>query len=202
MPAKKDTEEKIFEAAQKVFHQNGYAGARMQQIADEAGINKSMLHYYYRSKDQLFQAVFQEGVKRFIPVIFEVLNSDLALVPKVEKLVETYHRIFKKNPYLPQFVIHEMNQHPDRFRSFMQSQDVVEVPKVFIGQIQEEIRAGTMRPIKPKEFIVNIISLCVFPFITRSMIEIVFGMDAETFEEFIDQRKKQLSTFIFKAVKK
>lgn len=201
MTQSKETEEQIFEAARRVFQQKGYSGARMQNIADEAGINKSMLHYYYRSKDKLFQAVFQEAVKGFIPVIFEILNADLALVPKVEKLIDAYHGIFKENPHLPRFVLHEMNQHPERFKKFMESQGV-EVPRVFIRQIEEEIKSGTMRPVKPQEFIINIIALCIFPYIGRRMIEVIFRMQDETFEVFIEQRKKGLSKFIFNAVKK
>lgn len=201
MPNDQDSEEQILEAARGEFQENGYSGARMQSIADRAGINKSMLHYYYRSKDKLFQQVFQEAVKEFIPVVFKVLNSNLELVSKVEKLIDTYHRIFSENPYLPQFVLHEMNQHPDRFKKFMESQNI-EVPRVFVRQIEEEIRSGSMRPVEPREFIINTIALCVFPYIARNMIEVIFGLEEAAFKQFIEQRKKGLSTYIFNAVKK
>lgn len=201
MPKSKETEEQIFEAARTIFQRSGYAGARMQEIADEAGINKSMLHYYFRSKDKLFLAVFRESAGRFLPVISKVLNSDLALVPKVEKLIETYHNIFRENPYLPRFVIHEMSQNPERFKAFL-SEHGPKPPTVFIRQVREEVRAGTMRPIKPEEFIINTISLCVFPFIARHMIEVVFGMDDQEYQRFIEVRKNELSKFIFNAVTK
>lgn len=201
MPKSQDSEQQILDAARQEFRENGYSGARMQSIADRAGINKSMLHYYYRSKDKLFQQVFREAVKELFPVLFEVLNADLGLVPKVEKLIETYHDIFRENPSLPQFVLHEMNQHPVRFRSFIESQGI-EIPRVFVRQIEEEIRAGTMRPIKPQEFVINIIALCVFPYIARNMIEVIFEMEGDTFEHFIEQRKRGLSKYIFNAVKK
>lgn len=199
MTNSKETEEQILEAARRKFHQNGYAGARMQAIADEAGINKSMLHYYFRSKDKLFHQIFQESVKRFFPIIFEVLNSDLELRPKVEKLIETYHHILRENPDLPQFVLYEMNQHPDRFKQFLESLGV-EISPVFIKQIQEEVQAGSIRPIKPPVFIVNTIGLCLFPYIARNMIEVLFGMDEKQFEQFVEQRKKELSTFIFEGI--
>ena len=201
MSEQKETEHMILEAARREFQQNGYAGARMQAIADAAGINKSMLHYYYRSKDKLFQQVFREAVGRFFPVIFRVLSSDLSLEPKVKKLIDTYHEVFRENPYLPQFVLHEMNQHPGRFKSFMESQGV-KIPGVFLKQIEEEVRAGRIRPVKPHEFIINTIALCVFPFIARNMIEAVFGMEEKAYMEFIAQRKKDLAVFIFNGVKK
>ena len=195
------TEEQILEAAKKVFHKQGFSGARMQEIADEAGINKSMLHYYFRSKDKLFQKVFQDSVRQFFPVIFNVLDSDLALVSKVEKLVETYYDIFREHPHLPRFVIHEMNQHPSRFKEFMDGAGI-EIPAKFIEQIRAEIEAGKMKPIQPKAFIINTIALCVFPVIAQPMIETVFQMDDEQYRQFLEKRKKELPTFILNAVKK
>ena len=194
------TEEQILEAAKQVFQERGFSGARMQQIADEAEINKSMLHYYFRSKDKLFQKVFQESIREFFPKIFKVLNSELPFVPKVEKLVETYYDMFKKHPHLPRFVIHEMNQHPDRFKEFIGSIGI-EIPERFIKQIQAEIESGAIIEIDPREFIINTIGLCVFPLIARPMIETVFEIEDEQFRQFLEQRKKELPKFILNAVK-
>lgn len=195
------TEEQILEAAKQVFQKRGFAGARMQEIADKAGINKSMLHYYFRSKDNLFQTVFQESIRQFFPKIFEVLNSDLALNPKINKLVETYYQMFKEQPHLPRFIIHEMNQHPDRFKQFVNSIGI-EIPEQFIKQIRSEIEAGTMKEIDPREFIINTIGMCVFPLIARPMIETVFGMNDEQYQQFLEHRKKELPKFILNTVKK
>jgi len=196
-----ETEEKILEAAKRVFQEQGFSGARMQEIADEAEINKSMLHYYFRSKDKLFQKVFQESIREFFPVIFEVLNSDLAFVPKIEKLVETYYEMFEKRPHLPRFVIHEMNQHPQRFKEFVGTVGL-EIPERFVKQIKAEIESDMMVRIAPHEFIINTIGLCVFPLIARPMIETVFDMDDEQYQQFLKSRKKALPKFILNAVKK
>lgn len=201
MSEAEETEQQIFEAAKKIFHREGYEGARMQAIADEAGINKAMLHYYYRSKDQLFQAVFQDAVKRFFPVIQEVLGGDKALVPKVKELVDTYYGIFRDNPHLPTFVIYEMNQHPERFKQFMKGQ-MGGVPEPFLRQVEAEVRAGGIKPVKPHEFLINIIALCVFPFIARSMVEAVFGMDAQDYERFMEERRKSLPGYIINSISK
>ena len=193
------TEEQILEAAKMIFQERGFAGARMQEIADEAGINKSMLHYYFRSKDKLFQKVFQDSIRQFFPEILKVLNADLAFNPKIEKLVETYYEMFKKHPHLPRFVIHEMNQHPDRFRDFVKNMGI-EIPETFVNQIQSEIDSGTMQKIDPREFIINTIGLCVFPLIARPMIETIFEMNDEQYQQFLEQRKKELPKFILNAV--
>ncbi len=195
------TEKQILKAAKEIFQEQGFSGARMQEIADRADINKSMLHYYFRSKDKLFQKVFQSSILEFFPEIFTVLNADLALTPKVEKLVETYYDMFQRHPHLPRFIIHEMNQHPDRFKEFIESVDIG-IPATFIKQIQEEIEAGQMRKIDPQEFIINTIGLCVFPVIARPMVETVFGMDDEQYQQFLQKRKKELPKFILNAVAK
>ena len=195
------TEEQILEAAKQIFQEQGFAGARMQEIADEADINKSMLHYYFRSKDKLFQKVFQDSIRQFFPEILKVLNADLALVPKIEKLVETYYDMFKKHPHLPRFVIHEMNQHPERFKEFVKNTGI-EIPELFVKQIRAEMESSTMRKIDPREFIINTIGLCVFPLIARPMIETVFEMNDDQYQHFLEQRKKELPKFIINAVKK
>lgn len=195
------TEEQILEAAKQIFQERGFAGARMQEIADEAGINKSMLHYYFRSKDKLFQKVFQDSIRQFFPEILKVLNADLALIPKIEKLVETYYEMFKTHPHLPRFVIHEMNQHPERFKEFVKNMGF-EIPETFVNQIRSEIESGTMQKINPREFIINTIGLCVFPLIARPMIETIFEMNDEQFQKFLEKRKKELPKFILNAVKK
>ncbi|MDX1672709.1 MAG: TetR/AcrR family transcriptional regulator [Balneolaceae bacterium] len=201
MKREKETEEKIFDAAKKVFQRSGYAGARMQDIADEADINKSMLHYYFRSKDKLFQAVLQERMRKFFPKIQQALGSDKPLDRKIEELVDTYYGIFKENPYLPSFVILEMNQHPARFREMVRS-NMIEIPDRFLDQIRNEVEKGNIRPVDPRDFLINTIALCVFPFMARPMIQQLFGMEEGQFLSFISNRKEELPAFILNTVRK
>lgn len=200
MSEEAETEEQILNAAKTVFQQQGFAGARMQAIADEAGINKSMLHYYFRSKDKLFQKVFQESLREFFPKIFEVLNGDLELDTKIEKLVDTYYTMFRDQPHLPRFVIHEMNQHPQRFQKFMK-QSGMKIPERFIEQIEREVTSGNIKKIDPRQFIINTIGLCVFPLIAKPMIETVFNMDKNQYKDFLESRTKDLPAFILNAIK-
>ena len=196
----KDTEQQILEAARKIFQKQGFAGARMQEIADAAGINKSMLHYYFRSKDKLFQKIFQEGVSRFFPLIMRVLNADKTLEEKITVLVQEYLDFLRVNRQLPHFVIHEMNQHPKRFREFMEEKDM-EIPSSFVEQVLEAVHKGRIQPVTPAQLLVNIISLCVFPFLAQNMVMAVMQMDEEQFDEFIEHRHKELPTFILNAIR-
>jgi AcrR family transcriptional regulator len=199
MPLEKQTEEQIFLAAQKVFQEKGFAGARMQEIADEADINKSMLHYYYRSKEKLFLEVFRSGVKKFFPQLVAILSSEEEMESKVTQVVELYYIMFKKNPYLPSFMIHEMNQHPKRFKQFISSLEI-KIPSRFFDQIKAEIESGRIMPIKPTHFLINIVSLCLMPILARTMVQTLFSMDDSAFEKFLEERKQLIPTLIFNGV--
>lgn len=194
-----ETEEQIFEAACRVFRQKGYAGARMQEIADEADINKSMLHYYYRSKDKLFQEVFRREMSRFFPVIFGVLGSDYSLDEKIRQLIDAYYSFLHDNPHMVQFILYEMNQNPDQFKSFISEQGI-HPPQIFFRQIEEEIEEGNMDPIDPRQLFISIIGLILFPFVARTMIESVLRLDEAGFVNFLLERKEFLSDFILHAI--
>jgi AcrR family transcriptional regulator len=195
-----ETEEQIFEAACRVFQRKGYAGARMQEIADEADINKSMLHYYYRSKDKLFQKVFQQEMTRFFPIIFGVMESEDPLDEKITQLIEAYYSFLQDNPHMVQFVIMEMNQNPDRFKSFIKEKGF-RPPQSFLQQIQTEVENGTIEPVEPRQLVISILGLILFPFIARTMVQTVFDMDEKAYLDFLRERKGFLVDFILNAIK-
>lgn len=194
-----DTEEQIFDAASRVFQHKGYAGARMQEIADEADINKSMLHYYFRTKDKLFQQVYQREMGRFFPVIFNVLGSEDPLDTKVEQLIDAYYSFLSDNPRMAQFVIHEMNQHPDRFHKFIDAQGI-KPPEAFERQIKQEIEAGNMDPVEPRQLLISIVGLTLFPYLAQVMIRGMFDMDEQQFIQFLKDRKAFLVNFILHGI--
>src|ERR1044072_922857 len=109
-----DTEKRILEAAKAVFVRQGTAGARMQEIAQEAGVNQALLHYYFRSKERLAQAVFQQMASRLFPALIQTLASDLSLDEKIDRLVGIYLDNLSKSPFLPGYLISELHHHPER----------------------------------------------------------------------------------------
>jgi AcrR family transcriptional regulator len=193
------TEERIFDAARRVFLQQG-PQARMQDVAVEAGITQSLLHYYYRSRDRLFEAVFRKEASRLIPREIGILNSDLSIQEKVETIVDDYLDFLQKNPHLPSFVAYELNYHPERLQEFMRSVGKPDLQKLS-QQIESCVEEGTMMPIPPEQFLVNLLSLCVFPFIARPMLHAVLGFDDEAFAGFIEYRKDHLPTFFLNALR-
>ncbi|HYW36204.1 MAG TPA: TetR/AcrR family transcriptional regulator [Balneolaceae bacterium] len=194
-----DTEQKIFEAACRIFEQKGFDGARMQEIADEADINKSMLHYYYRSKDKLFQKVYQKEMGRFLPVIFDLWNADLPLDKKIREVVEAYYAFLNENPRIAQFVIHEMNQNPERFQDFLAKLDL-KVPQNFNRQIDREIKQENINEIDPRQLIISVVALTHFPVIARTMVKSINNFDDEAFQQFMEERKQFLVDFILNGI--
>jgi TetR/AcrR family transcriptional regulator len=195
------TEQKILEAAKKVFLKEGMAGARMQDIADEAGINKAMLHYYFRSKEKLFEKIFTELSQHFFPRLVKIFESDEPLFRKIESFVEEYIDQMRRTPYLPIFVLNEVNRQPETFIKKMMGNRRPPVKK-FIDDIQAEVRNGIIKPVNPLQLLLNIISLCVFPFVARPMFQLVTNIDKAMFDKILEQRKGEVSKFIIDAIKK
>lgn len=195
----KATEDKIFEAARDVFHEQGYGGARMQEIADRAGINKALLHYYYRSKDKLFEAVFHVSAMRVVPQIVGVLTAEMPLREKIERFVHTYIDQIRANPHVPGFIIQELRRNPNRLRQFVGAL----ARDKFAGlaqDIEEAVARGEIRPIEPPHLLANMLGLCVFPFIAQPMLQTVVGFDDAAYDAFLEARKQEVTAFILNAL--
>lgn len=202
MSTDKETEERILDAAHAVFLRRGTAGARTQEIADEAGVNKALLHYYYRSKKRLAEAVFMRAAQRLLPRVLQIMGSDAPIEEKVRRVVDHELTVLSETPDLPGYVLSEMHHHPERLEQLLTSL-AGSAPSEFaprmldrLGrQIDEETRAGRMRAIAPEQFLVNLISLCMYPFAARPMLTVVLGGGTEAFGRFIDERRRTLADF-------
>lgn len=192
------TEQLILEAAKKVFIRKGLDGTRMQEIADEAGINKSLLHYYFRSKDKLFDVIFKETVMSFAPRIVEILNSPISIFDKIELFVATYIDLLLKNPYIPGFLVNEVSKNPDRIVSILKMQGIN--PDIMREQLRKENEAGLIRPLKVEDLMANLISLCVFPFMAKTIFSNILNISEEDYMLFLAARKKEIPTFIINSI--
>jgi TetR/AcrR family transcriptional regulator len=200
----KSTEELIFGAAREEFIEKGFDGARMQEIAKRASINKALLHYYFRTKEKLFDAIFNKVFSSFMPGVFEVMKSDAPFFFKIESFVENYIRVIMDNPHIPSFVLHELNRNPERLVGLFGS--VVGIVKEkgflkFAEAVNKEVKNGTIVPIEPEQLIVNIIALCIFPFVARPIIQgVIFDGDKERYSKFLESRKKEVTNFIINSI--
>lgn len=194
-----NTEHKILEAAKQIFLKKGMYGARMQEIADEAGINKALLHYYFRSKDKLFEAIFKEAFQEFVPKAFGILKGDQPFEEKLKGFVANYIDTIVLNPYLPIFIINEINQNPKRLGHIHEMMQMVRVE--ITKSIDEGVQAGIYREVDPMQLFSNMMAMTLFPFLARPIIQEVFEYDSHKFKEFIEERKKIIPEVILTYLK-
>lgn len=198
----KSTEEKILASAKIVFISKGMQGARMQDIADEAGINKALLHYYFRSKEKLFEVIFLEAARKLFPKINLIFEADLPLFEKIEKFCEEYITMMTENPYLPLFVINEISRDAEKFINKIWVKNNSPRLQKFLEQIDKERRKGTIKPISPLHLLINLISMTIFPFVGKSMFQFNLQLDELQYRQIMEQRKKEIPKFIIDSIKK
>jgi AcrR family transcriptional regulator len=197
---KENTEEKILEAAKEVFLEKGNDGTRMQEIANKAGINKSLLHYYYRSKEKLFAAVFKFAFSQFAPNIISLIKNDDDIFTLIRKFTNAYIDLILKNPFIPMFILNEVSKKSTEFGHMIKAAGIN--PKAFRDRIQKEIDSGNIRSIDPNQLIINIIGLCIFPIIGRPIVQVIlFENNKEEYNKFLESRKKEVSDFIINSIK-
>lgn len=196
-----NTEEQILHAATSIFQRKGMDGTRMQEIADEAGINKAMLHYYYRSKQRLFEAVFTSAINIMAPKIIKIINKDEHLFDKIRNFTDKYITFISKHSFIPAFIIQELNRNPEMIKKIIFSKFEKNSSDILKNQIEALIKKGEIIPIDSEQLLVNIISMSVFPFIAKPLLSAVLQKDKKQYKQFIEERKTHVSEFIINAIK-
>lgn len=190
------TEARIIQAAREEFLEKGLYGARMQDIAQRAGINKALLHYYFRSKEKLFTLILEESLHKFFPLVKETLVMPLPLRQKLERLVEIYLTNLTAHPFLPIFILSEAHKNPELFPSKLFEQNQFSEMILFARQIQEDMAAGRIQPMHPAHFIINLLSLIVFPFLAKPMAKFALNLDEGAYQVILSERKKYIMEYI------
>lgn len=200
-----NTEQKILDAAKDVFQKKGLTGARMQEIADKAGINKALLHYYYRTKDKLFEKVFEIAFSLFIPKVKEMMMSEKPVLEKITFFVENYLDLLHKHPYIPGFIISELNRNPQMLVNLFEKNVQIKQDGILDKlemQIKEEVESGKMKSISAQNLMTNVVSLCIFPIVARPVLQgILFENDKKEYDAFLKQRKEFVKEFIINSIK-
>ena len=203
-----DTEQRILDAAHAVFVRRGTAGARMQEIAEEAGVNKALLHYYFRTKDRLAEAVFRRVASGLFARAGAVFGADEELDTKVRRIVGLYLDQLSRTPYVPGYLIAELTQHSDRaeqlldtIRRFRDAANAPDFIAALARQLRVESRKGAIRPITAEQFIVNLVSLCIFPFAAKPLVTTMLQLDEAGFARFVEERKRTLPRFFLSALR-
>jgi TetR/AcrR family transcriptional regulator len=192
-------EEEILVSAFQVFVEKGFENATMQEIAERAGIKRTVLNYYFRSKKLLYHHIAKTLMRQALPQMLKILNSDLPLELKVFSFVENYMALASKNPFLPLFIINELNSLGiDFVENLLDGEKPTIEP--FLNHINAEIKQGKIIPIDPIQLFIHIISLCAFPVLAKPMIMLVTQKNDTEFKELLENRKKEVTRLILSSL--
>ncbi len=195
-----NTEETILNAALKIFKQKGFDGTTVQDIAVEAGTTKSMVNYYFRSKEKLFLNIFYTEFKNLFSSLASFIGSDLPLKSKIEKIVEIDIDRLSEIPDLPIFILTEVNHNPDIVFKNLGSFPIDLLISGLSKQISEEVHNGKIKYIDAKELLINIQSLTIYPFLAKPMLINVLGLTENNFKEMLIKRKKDVPEIIWQSL--
>lgn len=183
------TEERIKQAARIIFQKNGLAASRTRDIAEVADVNLALLNYYFRSKENLFEIIMLETIGDFANKLIEVLNdTSTSFEYKVEQIVSHYLEMFTEQPQIPLFILNEIRNHPDMLLDKMPIYKIFDNLS-FYAQFQEKVSLGEVKENRIIHYMINLLSLTIFPIIAQPMIKAMAGIDDTQFEEIMHERK-------------
>lgn len=192
-PRGMSTEERILTAAEKEFMQKGYAGARTTTIAEAAGVTHAMLHYYFRTKDKLFEKIIDQKILLLRDIILESVGvPEMDLFEKIRSVIRSHLDFIACNPDLPRFMIGEIFSHPDRMEMVLRH--LQKYAPLVVTQLQKQIddyaAEGRCRRVDAGMLMLDILSLNVFPFMASPMVHPLLGWRVDD-SEFVEARKKE-----------
>lgn len=183
-------ENRILEAAKQVFIRKGYEATKMSDVATEAGIGRTALHYYYRTKDMLFDAIFDQLMDSLLPDLGVIIDENLPFLEKLPKIIERYVNTLQKNPLFPIFVINELQRDPEHiYCSVLKDLPRVEPIMRLHAQLMNEMERGLIKKMPLYYMATTLISLLVFPMLVRNLVTTIFlEGDTEKFDAFVEER--------------
>lgn len=189
-----NTEELILLSAEKEFLEKGYSGAKTTAIAEAAGVTHAMLHYYFRTKDKLFEKIIADKMAKLGEILFGVLsNRDLTLRENIELGVSSHFDFLAANPTLPRFIFNELYCNPQRLETMKNS--ILAMASQTIGNLQQVIdenaALGRCRRVNAAMLLLDIVSLNIFPFVAEPIINVVAGCVFESKDDFLERRKRE-----------
>jgi len=190
------TEQLIKNKARILMFQKGFLSATTQEIADEAGVNRALIHYYFRSREQLMDILLQETVQEKRERVRAVLSATTPFRVKVANYINTLVDYGLKYPYIDNFVIHETARNPEKTKTLC-SRDRIKSSELLRQGLEEEIAAGKLAPISAEHFVINLVSLINYPLLAKGVLQTIHGMSDSAYKKFLTERKRVIYRTIF-----
>jgi AcrR family transcriptional regulator len=192
------TEELIINTAKHIFFFKGDYHATTQDIADAAGINRALIHYYFRTREQLMEAVLKVAMTKMNERLYLITQSEVSFKEKISNLITIIIEGMLETPYLENFVVNEYNRlnltcvanpHKELIESCLTG---------FLTEMQVEMQKGTIPTVEPLHFVINLLALCAYPISMRPLIQRTFGLEDDYYQQFIQDQKKIIYNIIFR----
>jgi len=199
-----ETEKRILEAAREVFLKKGRDGARMQEIADLAGINKALLHYYFRSKDKLFRMIFRQEIFLMLDNIFSSISDSDTCYEFIQKFVHEYLKNISSRRNVMRFILWELENSADElaewFIEAFKKRGFTSNPVVL--RVEKAIAEGEIRPVDPVNFVLSLLGMCVFPFVAAPLLNRILPGFSLSGTTYLPEREESIIDLIWQGVKR
>lgn len=196
-----DVSERILKAARALFIANGYAGTSIRDIASASGANVAHIKYYFDSKSKLFEIIFDEAFEILARRVFSTLDSDIPFLEMLEKWIDIYYDILPRYPLIPIFILNELNQSPDTLAKKIIEKNPQRIFHKLSERMEIEIEKGTIRDIPVVDLGLNILSLCVFPFIFSGFATNIANKSGNEYNMIINEHRQHVVDFVMNALK-
>ncbi|MBX2897062.1 MAG: TetR/AcrR family transcriptional regulator [Cyclobacteriaceae bacterium] len=194
------TENLIKEKAKVLFFQKGFLNATTQEIADAAGVNRALIHYYFRSREQMLDLLLEEIVNEKKIRKRAILQSTIPFREKIAAYIEEVLKQGLKYPYLENFIITETARNPEKIK-LLCFKDKLRSSELIKDQLHEEIKKKAIAPISPEHFMVNLSALCNYPLLAKNVIQHIHGMSDTAYRKFLTERKEVIFNALFNEAK-
>jgi TetR/AcrR family transcriptional regulator len=196
-----DTKERILAAAEKVFHANGFKGTRTVQIAEVSGISRTMLHYYFRTKEDLFQAVINKTMANVFSMTTKLVTEKKDFETVIHNVIETLADVLESNPGLPSFIVNIMNESPE-IAMFMAQGQNDELPSLLDKLMTTPKRKKLIRKeVRGEDLIMNIYALLSAPYLAKPYVQAKEKRDDASMNKFIKERRRSVKEFVLGGIR-
>jgi len=196
-----EVKDRIMQVASEMFIRNGYDGTSVRDIATAADTNVAMVNYYYGSKYNLFEIIFEKALSVLMRRVADVLNSDKPFFEVVAMWIGSYYETLLEYPQIPVFILNEINQNPERLTERVRKYQPYDIFLKISSRIDEEVQKGTIRETSTIDFMLNVLSMCIFPFMFGTMATRVAGRTSEEYQEVLENHKAHVIDFVINAIK-
>jgi AcrR family transcriptional regulator len=196
-----DVKQRILDVSRELFIRNGYKGTSVRDIAAASGTNVAHIKYYFQSKYRLFEIIFEDAFNILVNRVFSIIQSDIPFFEMIECWIDAYYKTLMEYPQIPMFIINEINQNSDGLVRFIKKQNPQDKYLIIANRLNEEIEKGTIKNVPAINFGLNIMSLCVFPFIFGKLVMTVSDVPITEYYKILEQHKQYVIQFVTEALK-